>query len=86
MAAKSRPTGMMCLDASSTKLNANLVFSCPFPSSILCRLATIPAVANRTRQELRAHLRVGLQPGVLPKVFCASSWSKSAKPVGAVAR
>ena len=70
MAAKSKPTGMLCLDASSTKLKGNLVCCFPgaAPRSNLWRLATIPAVGNSTRHELRAHVRVALQPRVFPKV------------------
>ena len=82
MAAKSRPTGMLCLDASSIKLNANLVYPFPFPRSSLCRLAIIPAVANSTRQELRAQLRVASQPGVFPKVSCTLCYQKTTARVG----
>ena len=88
LAALGCETGMMCLDASSTKLKANLVccFPAAAPSSSLYRLATIPSVANNTRHELRAHVRVDLQPGVFPKVLCTFSWSKDAGHGGAVAR
>ena len=86
MAAKARPTGMLCLNASSTQLNAKLVCPFPFPSRSLCRLATIPALAISTRQELTAHLRVPLQHRVFPKVSCTFNWSKDASRGGAVAR
>ena len=68
------------------KAEGNLVcgFHGEAPRSTLCQLATIPAVANSTQQELRAHVGVALQRGVLPKVSCTFSWSKDASPGGAV--
>ena len=88
MAAKSKPTEMLCLDASSTKLKASLVcgLPCAAPRSSFCRLATVPAVENTTQQEFRAHVRVSLQPGVFPKVSYTFSSSKDASPSGAVVR
>ena len=84
MATRSKRTGMLCLDASSSKQKANLV--CGFPSaaprSSLCWLATIPSVAHNIRQELRAHVRVALQPGMFPKVSCTFRWSKDANAGG----
>ena len=67
--AKSDPARMLCLDTSSTKVKANRV--CGLPGAAprgICRSATIPIVANTTRQLLRAHPMLHLQPGVRPSV------------------
>ena len=84
MTAKSNPTGMLCLDASSTKVKANLIGGFPraAPRSSMRQFAPIPAVANTTRQLFEAHAKVGPQPGVSPRVGSTFFWSNDWAHVG----